>query len=138
MNNKLSYAPKEPESLADTGLSSTAVEQLILKILYFRGDLYGQDLSIAIGLKFSVIEHIVEALKLKHHLQVKRSLGMGGVSAVVALTEAGRVAARESLESGMYAGRAPVPLEQYVQQVRRQRPDAGWLTKTALAHALRG
>ncbi|MEO8592594.1 MAG: hypothetical protein ABI759_04660 [Candidatus Solibacter sp.] len=138
MNTTLSYAPKEPESLADVGLPVSAVEQLILKILYFRGDLYGQDLSVAIGLKFSVIEEIVEALKLKHHLQVRRSLGMGGVSALVGLTEAGRVVARESLESGMYAGPAPVPLEQYVEQVRRQRPAAGWLTKAALSRALRG
>src|SRR5450759_3400772 len=90
MTTKLPVAPKEPETLAETGLPASSVESLILKILYYRGDLYGQDLSAALGLKFSVIEEMVETLKLKHHLQVKRSLGMGSVGAVFALTDAGR------------------------------------------------
>ncbi len=38
-------APPEPESLEQTGLPESLVEHLILKILYFRGELYGQDLS---------------------------------------------------------------------------------------------
>src|SRR5581483_2379183 len=87
-------APSEPESLEQTGLAESLVEQLILKILYFRGDLYGQDLSSAIGLKFSVIQDIVDSLKLRHHLQVKRSLGVGNVSAIFTLTESGRAHAR--------------------------------------------
>ena len=132
MTPKPTFAPQEPASIDETGLPESTVEQLILKILYYRGDLYGQDLSTAIGLRFSVIEELVEALKLKHHIQVKRSLGMGSVGAVMALTEAGRALTREMLESSQYAGAAPVPLSQYIEQVRRQRPAEGWLTKAAL------
>jgi hypothetical protein len=138
MTNPFATAPKEPETLAETGLPESAIEQLILKILYFRGDLYGQDLSIAIGLRFSVIGDLVESLKLKHHLQVKRSLGMGSVGAVFGLTESGRALTREMFESSQYAGAAPVPLSQYIEQVRRQRPLEGWLTKAALTKALSG
>src|SRR5260370_14853772 len=89
MTAKLAFAPKEPETLAETGLPASTVESLILKIIYFRGDLYGPDLSIAIGLKFSVIEDLVETLKLKHHIQDKRSLGMGSVVAVFWVTHSG-------------------------------------------------
>ncbi len=127
-----------PESLEQTGLAESTVESLILKILYFRGDLYGQDLSTAIGLRFSVIQDIVEELKLRHTLQVKRSLGMGNVGAVFSLTESGRARARETLEANQYAGPAPVPMEQYVEVVRQQRPQEGWLTKEALRRAFRG
>src|SRR5690349_9465830 len=130
--------PNEPESLEQTGLADSTVEQLILKILYFRGDLYGQDLSNAIGLKFSVIQDLIETLKLSHHLQVKKSLGMGSVGSMFALTESGRTRAREHLESNQYSGPAPVPLEQYVALVRQQRPREGWLTKEALAKAFKG
>src|SRR5438270_9446630 len=101
--------PLEPESIEDTGLPESTLEQLILKILYFRGDVYGQDLSQAIGLRFSVIENIVETLKLQHLMQIKRSLGMGSVGAVFALTDNGRARAREALEFNQYAGAAPVP-----------------------------
>jgi hypothetical protein len=130
--------PTEPESLEQSGLSESTVEQLILKILYFRGDLYGQELSTAIGLKFSVIQEIVETLKLQYLLQVKRSLGMGNVASVFALTETGRARTREHLESNQYSGPAPVPLSQYAEVVRQQRPREGWLTKEALAKAFRG
>jgi hypothetical protein len=130
--------PREPESLAETGLAEATVEQNILRILYFRGELYGKDLSTAIGLRFSVIQEIVEALKLSHHLQVKRSMGMGNVGSVFALTESGRELARQYLESNQYSGPAPVPAEQYADIVRRQRQRDGWLTKEALARAFRG
>ena len=82
--------PREPESLEQTGLAASTVEQTILRILYFRGELYGRDLSNAIGLRFSVIQEIIEALKISYHLQVKRSMGMGSVGSVFALTESGR------------------------------------------------
>ncbi len=130
--------PTEPESLEDTGLAGSTLEHLILNVLYFRGDLYGQDLSSAVGLRFSVIQNIVESLKLCHHVQVKRSVGMGGVGAQYSLTDSGRARAREALEVNQYTGPAPVPLEQYIEQVRRQRPQPGWLTKAALAQALSG
>src|SRR3954471_3187992 len=118
-------APPEPESLEQTGLAESTLEQLIVKILYFRGDLYGQDLSTAIGLKFSVIQEIVENLKARHHLQVKKSLGVRRVAALFSLTEPGRVRAREHLESNQYAGPAPVTLDQYIEMVRQQRPREG-------------
>lgn len=132
------FTPVEPESLEDTGLAESIVEQLILKILYFRGDIYGQDLSAAIGLKFSVIQDLVEALKLRHHVQIKRSLGVGNVGAVLGLTESGRSHARDALENNQYAGPAPVPLEQYAAAVRKQKQPEGWLTKENLRRALRG
>src|SRR4051794_21625842 len=131
-------APPEPESLEQTGLAESTVEHLIIKILYFRGDLYGQDLSEAIGLKFSVIQEVVESLKLRHHIQIKKSLGVGNVAALFTLTDAGRTRAREHLESNQYSGPAPVPLEQYIEMVRQQRPREGWLTKEALARAFKG
>src|ERR1041385_6820019 len=113
---------REPESIEETGLSESTVEQLILKILYFRGELFGQDLSAAIGLKFSVIQDLVDGLKLAHIIQVKRSLGMGNVASVFALTESGRERVREHLENNQYNGPAPIPLSTYVELVKQQRP----------------
>src|SRR5580692_8145948 len=73
-------APAEPASLAQTGLGATLLEDLIIKILYFRGELYGEDLCQAMALRFSVIQEVLEALILQHQIQVKRSLGMGRIS----------------------------------------------------------
>jgi hypothetical protein len=130
--------PLEPESMEQTGLPESLIEQLILKILYFRGELFGQDLSHAIGLKYSVINELVESLKLQHLVVVKRSIGMGNVGALLTLSEAGRGRTREYLENNTYSGPAPVPLEQYTELVKKQRPKSGWLSKDALRQAFRG
>src|SRR6476469_7653569 len=102
--------PPVPEDLADTGLPGGMVEQLLLKMLYFRGEVMGRDLAIAAGLQFSVIEQTIEALKHQHMVAVKRSLGIGNKSAVFALADAGRSLAREYLDNNQYSGPAPVPL----------------------------
>ncbi len=132
-----SLAPPLPEKLADTGLAGSVIEQLILKLLYSRGDMLGRDLSEAVGLKFSLIEEFIEVFKRQHLIQAKKSLGMGNSTSLFALTEAGRDSARECMENNQYIGPAPVPLFQYSYIVRRQRRPDGWLTPEALAHAYR-
>jgi SpoVK/Ycf46/Vps4 family AAA+-type ATPase len=134
----LSHAAAEPTSIEESGLPETMFEHLILKFLYFRGEMYGKDLSDELGVRFSVIEQLVESLKLRHTIQVKRALSVGNIGAVLALTEAGRARTHEILEDNQYYGPAPVPMEQYAAMVRRQRPQDGWLTREILANAYRG
>jgi predicted ATPase with chaperone activity len=126
-----------PETLEDTGLPSSMIEQLVLKILYFRGELLGRDLALCLGLKYSIIEETVENLKRQHLIAAKRSLGLGNSSALFALAEAGRNLAREYLENNQYSGPAPMPLDQYTALVRKQRRAESWLTPEALAKAFR-
>src|SRR5260370_12154550 len=130
-----SLVPPVPESIEDTGLAQSAIEQLALKFLYFRGEMMGRDLATAMGFKFSLIERLIEDLKRQYIIQVKRSLGMGNSSAVIALTETGRTTTREYLENNQYTGPAPVPLFQYTWFARHQRREPGWLTQEAFKHA---
>lgn len=127
-----SAVPRVPETVEETGLSPSLIEQLLLKILYYRGELVGRDLALALGFKFSVIEPIVETLKWQHLLAVKRSMGMGSISSIFVLSEAGRNAARDYLETNQYCGTAPVPLSQYVEMVKKQRLPKNWITADKL------
>jgi predicted ATPase with chaperone activity len=127
--------PPVPESLADTGVSESIVEQLILKYLYFRGEVVGRDIGSLLGLQFSVIDDLLENLKRQQKVGVKKSLGMGNSSGVFTLTEAGKAATREQLEYNQYTGAAPVPLYQYTEIVRRQRLPENWLNPQVLAKA---
>ena len=132
-----SAVPPVPETLEDTGLTATFVQQLILKMFYARGDMLGRELSEALGIKFSLIEKIIDVLKHQHFIEAKKSLGMGNSTVLFALGEGGKNYARECMESNQYAGPAPVPLAQYAELVRRQRRADGWLTPEALQHAYR-
>ena len=132
-----SPVPPVPRSLEDTGLSTATVEQLLMKMLYFRGEMIGGDLARAVGLNFSLIEDLLEQGKRAQVVQMKRSVGMGNVSGYFSLTEAGRVRAREFLEVNQYVGPAPVPMCQYERMTRQQRQADGWLTPEALANGYR-
>jgi len=129
--------PPVPSTLEETGINASVVEQLILKLLYFRGDVLGRDLASAIGLRFSVIETLLDGFKRQQQVEVKRSLGMGSVSSQFTLTESGRRHAQNYLDSNQYVGPAPVPVEQFSAVVRKQRAKDGWLTRERLAYAYR-
>jgi hypothetical protein len=136
-SNGGSVVPAVPETLEETGLSVATLQQLILKMLYLRGDMLGRELSEALGLKFSLIEGIIDFFKRQHFIEAKKSLGMGNSTVLFALGEGGKNYARECMESNQYSGPAPVPLSQYAQMVRRQRRADGWLTPEALQQAYR-
>jgi hypothetical protein len=130
-------APPPPQSIEETGLAPSMIEHLLLKILYFRGDVLGRELASSIGLRFSIIDNILENLKLQRIITVKKSMGMGSISSVFCLTEQGRQVTRGYLETNQYTGPAPVPIEQYADMVRLQRLPDNWLTMDMLREAYR-
>ena len=130
--------PAVPETIEETGLAAGVIEQLLLRIMYFRGEVVGRDLASAVGLKFSLIEAFLDYFKQHHYVQVRRSLGIGSISSAFALSEAGRSIARGYLEANQYIGPAPVPLAQYACWVKRQRRQPGWLTRELLQKAYAG
>ena len=72
--------PPAPRTAADAGLSDDMLTQLILKHLYQVGDLVGTDLAKRLGLEFSVIEPMLEALRLSHQLEIVGSAVVGAPS----------------------------------------------------------
>jgi predicted ATPase with chaperone activity len=129
------FIPPVPWTLRDTGLSQSIVEQLVFNTLYSRGELTGRNIADILGLSFSVIEPMMEELKIRQFVEVKRSLGYGLISSVFTLSEAGRKRARECYEVNQYVGPAPVPVTQYLAAVEAQKPSKGWLTRESLAKA---
>src|SRR5713101_8569335 len=129
--------PPPPESIQETGIPPSIIEHLVLKYLYFRGELLGRELGSLLGLTFSLIDDLLEALKRQHYVGVKKSLGMGNMSGIFVLTEAGRNLAREYLLNNQYAGPVPVPLYQYTEVVRRQKLRDNWLSPDLLRNAFK-
>ena len=129
------FTPPVPQRLTDTRLPASLVEQLILKVLYFRGELMCSDLCKSIGLAFSCIEEMVASFKNSHLIQVKKSLGYGPISEILLLTEKGRSVSRDYLENNQYVGPAPAPMPQYQSAVEQQRLPRNWLSAERLRKA---
>ncbi len=105
--------PPAPNTLQEAGLSLDLVLQLVLKTLHFVGELSGSEIASRLGVKFSVIDPALQALKTQHQVEVAGGAMIGGPSSRYRITDAGRVRAQLFLESNHYVGAAPVPLAQY-------------------------
>lgn len=113
-------APSSPRNLVESGLSLSQICDLILKQLYLHGTLLGVEMARNARLPFHVIDECLRFLKDDHCLEVTGGDVIGRVSYRFSLTDVGRTRAREAFEFCRYVGPAPVPLEQYVEQCKRQ------------------
>ena len=115
------FIPKPLKSIGDTGLPQLGLQDLALKILYFRGYVTGFDMAEAMALPFAgLVDPILDTLKREQFVEVKTQVGFGEGSFQYAITEAGIARAREALERSQYAGPAPVPINTYNDAIRRQ------------------
>ena len=125
------FMPPQVTNIEDTGLNQLWLQDLVLKVLYFRGYLSGFRIAEEITLPFAgVTDQILVALKTEKLIEVKSSQGgLGEGAYTYGITNAGVQRAREALERSQYAGPAPVPFEVYNEAIRRQK--SGRLTVTS-------
>jgi predicted ATPase with chaperone activity len=115
------FIPKPLGSISDTGLPQLWLQDLALKILYFRGYVTGFDMAESMALPFAgLIDQILDTLKREQFVEVKSQVGFGEGAFQYAITEAGIARAREALERSQYAGPAPVPINYYNDAIRKQ------------------
>jgi hypothetical protein len=105
--------PPAPQTLEASGLSLDMITPLVLKTLYFVGELTGRDIAQRLGVNFAVIEPSLEFLKREHQVEIGGGAMFGGPAFRYRITDAGRARAGLFLEHNHYVGLAPVPLVQY-------------------------
>lgn len=114
-------APRSPRTLAETGLSMGQLSDLLLKTLYVHGVLQGSDVSKLLRLPLEIVEEPLRMMRDQRLVEVGSGDVLGGVSFRFALTESGRLRAREAVENCRYVGPAPVSLAHYLEQCQLQR-----------------
>jgi predicted ATPase with chaperone activity len=124
------FLPPQINSLEDTGLSPLWLQDLILKVLYFRGYLTGFRIAEEITLPLAgVTDQLLTTLKQEKFIETKSAQGgLGEGAYTYGITGAGVLRAREAMERSQYAGPAPVPFEVYSEAIRKQK--SGRLTVT--------
>lgn len=106
-----------PESVAETGLRQSILEDLVLKVLCLCGSLSLRELSTQTRLGFGVVNELLRRLRSEGLCEVT---GMTGNIPQIAITSPGRSRALEVLTQNHYAGAAPVALDDYRRQVHEQ------------------
>mgnify|MGYP006969494775 CR=1 FL=1 len=109
------WNPRPLNNLADTGLSKLNVADLVLKVLYNGGDMYGHEISNRLKLPFQgVLDGIVEWLKHEQYIDIGGGGGIGEASYRYQISSKGVQKALEAMERTAYAGAAHVPLNDYI------------------------
>jgi len=120
-----SYRPAEPNSLSETGLSTTLIESLICKYLLTVGTCSGRRLAANVCLPFHLLEPVFQDLRERQIIVHRNSAPLNDYN--YALTDHGSKRARAEMDSCAYVGPAPVPLIDYVlgteaQSIRGESP----------------
>ncbi len=110
-------APPAPHDIHATGLTGDGLLQLLVKTLY-TGEASGHQMAERLRLSYSVIEALVDHVRVEHFVEVRGTSGAGSAGYRYALTDLGRDRARQFHEINQYVGPAPVPLQQYVARIR--------------------
>jgi predicted ATPase with chaperone activity len=106
-----------PRTAAELGMRQSIVEDLALKTLYIGGTMSTRELARQMRLSVNVADELVNKMRAGQLCQVT---GMTANLATVALTDQGRRRGLELMALSQYVGAAPVSLESYVTQVRKQ------------------
>ena len=112
--------PLAPRTLDEVGIPDAFLEDLILKVIHFSGPSMPDFVSTRIGVSYDIVEKLMEGLKVEHMLELMGGTGFGAVSFRYKLTSRGEQRAVDVLARSRYVGLAPVPLDQYVEVVRKQ------------------
>ena len=113
-------SPRSPSTMAESGLTNGQLADLLLKTLYVHGVLQGTDLGRLLRLPFNIIDEALRTLRDQKLVEVASGDLVGRITYRFALTEVGRLRARDSFENCRYVGPAPVPIRQYVEHCRLQ------------------
>lgn len=113
--------PRTPRTVEETGLPFLFLVELVVKVLFLRGQLRLLELSAHLKLTTSVLDQVINFIRAEKLCEVSRS-GHSGTDADLTyrLTELGRARGAEYVNRNAYAGPAPVTLEAYAAQVEAQ------------------
>jgi len=118
---KSAWNPQPLTSVEDTGLTKLGISELVLKALYFRGDMTGHQFQEQLRLPFAgVLDGILEFLKRNKEIQVVGTAGIGEIAFRYQIADKGMERALEALQKTQYASVAPVPLAAYLESVYAQ------------------
>ena len=114
-------APPQPRSLAEVGISSIMMRDILLKTMFRTNLDLVTALSRALCLPSTLTQELVDMARGQKLLQATGTLhATSGNEMGYQLTDGGKARALDALAQSEYYGAMPIPLEAYKEQVKRQ------------------
>ncbi len=118
LNN--SFVPEPITSIEETGINRTFLYELCLRILYSRGRATGAELADITKLYYNIVEVLVRELRNQEVIDIVGQRGIGDINYEYALTPQGYQAALDATNKTQYIGPCPVPLNVWIDSVKKQ------------------
>ncbi len=112
------FLPAEPNSIEETGLSISLIEELVCRYVQVVGSASGRQIAERICLPFRTLKSLFHGLRQRQIMVHSSSAQMNDYNYV--LTEQGRQRTAKLMEACSYVGPAPVPLIDYIVSVDAQ------------------
>jgi hypothetical protein len=128
------FWPHQPRGLEETGLNATFVEELVLKAIFFAGEMRGMDLANRLQLPTALLDDIIEGLRRQKYIDIRGggASGVGKSTMVYQLTTFATDVLRQILDRNRYNGPAPVPFNEWAAAVKRQTVRGNRITRNRM------
>jgi hypothetical protein len=128
------FWPQPPRTIQEAGLTVSMVEELILKAVFFAGEMRGIDLVNRLALPSAIVDEVIEGLRRQKYLDIRGggASGVGKSTMIYQLTSFATELMRQILDRNRYNGPAPVPIEDWVYAVRKQTVRGNRITRARM------
>ncbi|SOB94529.1 ATPase [Rhodobacter maris] len=130
-------APPVPRSLAETGLSTVLLRDILLKSMFRTNADTASHLARIIALPLILTQELIDLGRIQKLIEATGTLhANSGGEMGYQLTDGGKARALDALAQSEYYGAVPVPLSEYSAQMKRQSIRNIQLTRPQLTHAM--
>jgi hypothetical protein len=128
------FWPHPPRTIEEAGLTVSMVEELILKAIFFAGEMRGMDLANRLKLPTSIIDEVIEGLRRQKYIDIRGggAAGVGKTTMIYQLTSFATELMRQILDRNRYNGPAPVSLQEWVTAVKKQTVRGNRITRAKM------
>jgi hypothetical protein len=132
------FTPEEPMTPDETGLNRTFLYEHTLRLIYNKGRVTGAEMAAEMCLNYRVIDVILTELRKQEMVDIGGQRGYGDVNYEYILTPRGSQAAIDAQLKTMYAGPAPVQLDDWIASVNAQTVKNVVVTRRNIREAFEG
>jgi hypothetical protein len=112
---------KRPANISETGLGTGLISDLVIKSIYFSGELTGAKLSQTLKLPYQgIVQPALEFLDREELVGISGGTGTSERNFRYVLSRKGLERVRDTLSQNGYVGPAPVPIASYNKAIRLQ------------------
>lgn len=131
------FAPPQPKSLADTGVSVVMMRDILIKTMFRTHAEQINEIAKRIALPPACTQELIDLCRAQKLLEATGTMSATSNGEMgYQLTDAGKARALDSLAQSEYYGAMPITLEAYSQQVKRQSIRNIQLTRQQLMAAM--